>query len=214
MALANPNLLCDVGFQLSFMATLGLVLYATPLSDAFTRLASRLLSSSTAQHLAGPVGEYVLLILGGQALLVSLVFQPLGQLLAYLALRRFHHPRGGVFRQHPRRHAGMEQLSHPVAHRPGRRPVPVSAGGSRPPSGQCPAAGRQRRGRSQSTRMAAGLGSPACPAQRGSAGDRHARPASEVLQSVQGYTLLRSDQNGWVELTIDRWKLWVEVEKK
>ncbi|MEJ2601096.1 MAG: ComEC/Rec2 family competence protein, partial [Anaerolineales bacterium] len=32
MALANPNILWDVGFQLSFMATLGLVLYAEPLT--------------------------------------------------------------------------------------------------------------------------------------------------------------------------------------
>jgi competence protein ComEC len=63
MALANPNLLWDVGFQLSFMAILGLVLYATSLSEAFLRLASRLLSSITAQRLAGPVGEYVLLTL-------------------------------------------------------------------------------------------------------------------------------------------------------
>ncbi len=43
MALANPNLLWDVGFQLSFMATLGLVLYATPLTEAFVRLAVSLL---------------------------------------------------------------------------------------------------------------------------------------------------------------------------
>jgi competence protein ComEC len=123
MATANPNILWDVGFQLSFMATLGLVLYANPLTDAFLRLASRWFSSSTAQRLAGPVGEYVLLtfaaqittlpviayhfnrislvaflvnplilpaqppvmIVGGLALLAGLAFQPLGQLLAYLA---------------------------------------------------------------------------------------------------------------------------------
>ena len=35
------------------------------------------------------------------------------------------------------------------------------------------------------------------------AGDRRARPAPEVLQAVQGYTLLRTDQNGWVRLTTD-----------
>jgi competence protein ComEC len=123
MALANPNILWDVGFQLSFMATLGLVLYAEPLSAAFANLAARWLSRSTTQRLAGPVGEYVLLtfaaqittlpviayhfnrislvaflvnplilpaqppvmIVGGLALLAALVFQPLGQLLAYLA---------------------------------------------------------------------------------------------------------------------------------
>ncbi len=45
-------------------------------------------------------------------------------------------------------------------------------------------------------------------------GDRRARPAPEVLQAVQGYTLLRTDQSGWVELMTDGGKLWVEVEKK
>ncbi len=37
MALINPNVLWDGGFQLSFMATLGLVLYAEPFSQAFIR---------------------------------------------------------------------------------------------------------------------------------------------------------------------------------
>jgi beta-lactamase superfamily II metal-dependent hydrolase len=45
-------------------------------------------------------------------------------------------------------------------------------------------------------------------------GDRRARPAPEVLQAVQGYTLLRTDQNGWVELTTDGEKRWVVVERK
>jgi competence protein ComEC len=66
MALFNPNVLRDVGFQLSFMATLGLVLYADPLSRAFTSLASRRLPLTAAQRLAGPVGEYVLFTLAAQ----------------------------------------------------------------------------------------------------------------------------------------------------
>jgi competence protein ComEC len=41
MALANPNILWGVGFQLSFMATLGLVLYANPLTETFINLVSR-----------------------------------------------------------------------------------------------------------------------------------------------------------------------------
>jgi predicted membrane metal-binding protein len=41
MALFAPMILWDVGFQLSFMATLGLILYAGPLSQAFTGLAAR-----------------------------------------------------------------------------------------------------------------------------------------------------------------------------
>jgi competence protein ComEC len=123
MALADPHVLWDVGFQLSFMATLGLILYADPLSRWFTGLASRRLALPTAQRLAGPAGEYFLftlaaqlttlalilyyfqhfslvslaanplvlpaqpavMILGGLAALVGMVFQPLGQLIAYLA---------------------------------------------------------------------------------------------------------------------------------
>ncbi len=123
MALFNPFLLWDVGFQLSFLATLGLVLYADPIQGAFDRLASRFLPSHTVTRLSAPVGEYLLLtlaaqmlvipvmayhfqslsltmlianplilpvqpavmILGGLATLGGMIFQPLGQLLAYLA---------------------------------------------------------------------------------------------------------------------------------
>ncbi len=123
MALANPNVLWDVGFQLSFMATLGLVLYAEPFSQSFVRIASHKLPAETAQRLAGPVGEYILftfaaqlmtlpvmlfafrrlsvsallvnplilpvqpavMILGGLAVLVGLILQPVGQVLAYAA---------------------------------------------------------------------------------------------------------------------------------
>jgi beta-lactamase superfamily II metal-dependent hydrolase len=46
------------------------------------------------------------------------------------------------------------------------------------------------------------------------AGGRRARPAPEVLQALQGYTLLRTDQNRWVELSTDREQMWVEVEEK
>lgn len=66
MALFDPNVLWDIGFQLSFMATLGLVLYAEPLSEAFVNLAARRLPLNTAQRLAGPVGEYVLFTLAAQ----------------------------------------------------------------------------------------------------------------------------------------------------
>jgi competence protein ComEC len=66
MSVFNPNLPWDVGFQLSFMATLGLVLYAEPLSQAFTALASRRLPAATVQRLAGPVGEYFLFTLAAQ----------------------------------------------------------------------------------------------------------------------------------------------------
>ncbi len=68
MALSNPLILWDAGFQLSFTATLGLILYADPLSEAFTRIASRRLPPETALRLAGPAGEYFLYTLAAQLL--------------------------------------------------------------------------------------------------------------------------------------------------
>ena len=46
------------------------------------------------------------------------------------------------------------------------------------------------------------------------AGNREGLPSPETLQTIQGYTLLRTDQNGWIELTTDGEQLWVEAEKK
>jgi competence protein ComEC len=66
MALFSPTLPWDPGFQLSFAATLGLVLYADPFSQAFIRLAARRLPLAAAQRLAGPVGEYLLFTLAAQ----------------------------------------------------------------------------------------------------------------------------------------------------
>ena len=46
------------------------------------------------------------------------------------------------------------------------------------------------------------------------AGDREGRPDPETLQAVQGYMLLRTDRNGWIELTTDGEQMWVEAERK
>ena len=43
--------------------------------------------------------------------------------------------------------------------------------------------------------------------------DRSGLPSPETLEALQGYTLLRTDQNGWIELTTDGSQMWVEVEK-
>jgi competence protein ComEC len=123
MAVFNPYILWDVGFQLSFSATLGLLLYAQPFSEAFTRFASRRLGSNAVDRISRPFSEYVLftfaaqlttlpvlayhfgrisvaalianplilpaqpavMIAGGLGVIISLVWQPLGQLAAYLA---------------------------------------------------------------------------------------------------------------------------------
>lgn len=66
MALAQPQVLWDVGFQLSFMATIGLVLYADPLAQGFARAAARFVGERTAARLAGPAGEYFLFTLAAQ----------------------------------------------------------------------------------------------------------------------------------------------------
>ena len=66
MAALNPLVLWDIGFQLSFAATLGLVLYADPFTEAFIRVAAKFIPYARAKRLAGPVGEYLLLTLAAQ----------------------------------------------------------------------------------------------------------------------------------------------------
>jgi hypothetical protein len=35
-----------------------------------------------------------------------------------------------------------------------------------------------------------------------------------MLEALEGYNLLRTDRNGWIELTSDGQQMWVEVERK
>ena len=46
------------------------------------------------------------------------------------------------------------------------------------------------------------------------AGDPDNLPSPETLAAVAGYTLLRTDENGWIELTTDGKQMWVEVERR
>jgi competence protein ComEC len=73
MAAFNPQVLWNIGFQLSFAATLGLVLYAEPLKAAFERLASRYVPVETAQKWSRPVGEYFLFTLAAQVLVLPII---------------------------------------------------------------------------------------------------------------------------------------------
>lgn len=66
MTAASPMTLWDVGFQLSFGATLGLVLYAEPLQRSAERLTARWLEPKRAARLAGVVGEYALFTFAAQ----------------------------------------------------------------------------------------------------------------------------------------------------
>ena len=66
MAIFNPFIPWDVGFQLSFFATLGLILYAEPFQSWAVNVITRYTSPGTAQKIAAPISEYVLLTLAAQ----------------------------------------------------------------------------------------------------------------------------------------------------
>lgn len=122
MALINPLVLWDVSFQLSFFATLGLILYSEPFSNFTNRIIERIIKEDTstiariinenvtltfaAQLTTIPIMAYhfkrislisfianpfilpvqpPVMIVSGLALLVSVVFYPLGQLIAWIA---------------------------------------------------------------------------------------------------------------------------------
>jgi competence protein ComEC len=123
MCLWNPLYIWDVGFQLSFFATLGLILYADPFSQFANRIIARYFPASAAEKTAELFSEFVLLtlaaqvttipimayhfqrislvsfianpfilppqpavmILGGLAVLLSLIWLPLGQIAAWVA---------------------------------------------------------------------------------------------------------------------------------
>jgi beta-lactamase superfamily II metal-dependent hydrolase len=46
------------------------------------------------------------------------------------------------------------------------------------------------------------------------AGDAQGRPDPRVLKALQDRTLLRTDRNGWVKLSTDGERMWVEVERR
>lgn len=122
MTLWNPLLVWDVGFQLSFFATLGLILYADPFTQFADRVIRNFFPASTAERVVELFSEFVLLtlaaqlttipimayhfqrislvsfianpfilpaqpavmILGGLSVLLSLIWFPLGQLMAWV----------------------------------------------------------------------------------------------------------------------------------
>jgi competence protein ComEC len=66
MALGNPLVLWDVGFQLSLFATLGLILYGTPFTEAAGRFVARHLPASGAEKIALALSQFLLLTLAAQ----------------------------------------------------------------------------------------------------------------------------------------------------
>ena len=43
-------------------------------------------------------------------------------------------------------------------------------------------------------------------------GDYSGLPSPETIEVIKGYTLLRTDLNGWIHITTDGIQMWVEVE--
>lgn len=66
MALVNPLLLWDVGFQLSFAATLGIILYADSLQTRFDRWLQPRVPETRRSALSAAAGEYLLITLAAQ----------------------------------------------------------------------------------------------------------------------------------------------------
>lgn len=73
MNIFNPMLLWDVGFQLSFMATLGLVLFADPFKRKFEIWIRKWVDPTMAKRLSGPVGEYFLFTIAAQIMILPVV---------------------------------------------------------------------------------------------------------------------------------------------
>ena len=66
MAVVNPLILWDVGFQLSVLATLGLILYGGPFMDAARRFVERLLPANEACAIISSSAQFVVLTFAAQ----------------------------------------------------------------------------------------------------------------------------------------------------
>lgn len=92
MTLARPFLLWDVSFQISFAASLGLVLYGGGLATATTRIVSRFFSLQTAERIVAMLGDTLLATLAAQLLVLPILayyfggVSPLGLLANLLVL--------------------------------------------------------------------------------------------------------------------------------
>ena len=66
MCIWNPLYIWDVGFQLSFFATLGLILYADPFTRFSNRILTKLFPSTAGEKIAELFAEFVLLTFAAQ----------------------------------------------------------------------------------------------------------------------------------------------------
>ncbi len=73
MCLFNPYLPWDISFQLSFLATLGILLFADPLNDWLGNVLENRFKMETARKIAKPIGDYFLLTLAAQAMTLPIL---------------------------------------------------------------------------------------------------------------------------------------------
>jgi competence protein ComEC len=85
----NPYTLWDVGFQLSFAATIGLVLYTEPLEKAFERALARVTSAEQAQKVVALISEALLVTLAAQITTTPIVLHYFGRLSFVTLLANF-----------------------------------------------------------------------------------------------------------------------------
>lgn len=89
MTAINPHTLWDVGFQLSFAATAGLILYTGPLERWATRLLAAFLREKTAQRFVATVNEALIVTLAAQITTLPIILYNFRQLSLVTLLTNF-----------------------------------------------------------------------------------------------------------------------------
>jgi competence protein ComEC len=89
MTLHDPSALWDVGFQLSFAATVGLVVYTEPLEQVFERALARVTSAESARRIVGLVSEALIVTLAAQLTTTVLLLHYFGRLSLVTLLTNF-----------------------------------------------------------------------------------------------------------------------------
>ncbi|MCX7680425.1 MAG: DNA internalization-related competence protein ComEC/Rec2 [Anaerolineae bacterium] len=80
MTALNPHTLWDVGFQLSFAATIGLILYTRPLEKGLERALTRIISGEKARQVVSMLSEAVLVTLAAQLTTTPIILAYFGRL--------------------------------------------------------------------------------------------------------------------------------------
>lgn len=80
MTLINPQTLWDLGFQLSFAATLGLIVYTPSLQSWFERLLSKMISPGTAKRAVEVLNEALIVTLAASITTLPIIVYNFRQL--------------------------------------------------------------------------------------------------------------------------------------